>query len=566
MKKIHELLVLLPLMLALSACQLEENTVDPSSPLDSSICITIGGDTAVTKSSGQSIDLSEESGIDGLTISEEIASLDDLYVSTATKGTPIFTENLASVYGNIAVTPYDKTGKTWPSKSESDKNVTFKNNGVDVWSHNYAGNEFPTDGYGLLVFVKAPVDDAGRDNIKYNPSTGKISFDYESPTSSDSQDAVAQQDILFSSRQIKKANGDENAVLLYHALTGVKFKLGTPGKTNLNITAIDKVTFKNLRSAGQCVITPDYSGYDNDCNPGTDATASAPKSSSQAVWSFTGDFADVRGDFSQAFTATEAKGTRDFYTTGNYPESVDAASSKNNIMDAKATKTFMFIPQDLYGAGIDLIIDYQYKDGGMGPYKGQVVIKNFGEKMAKDATSYKWRAGELRTYTLTVGDRLTVDIDDAVDGASHKKSEVEIMNTGTAMAYMRVAVVGNWFYTPDESVENPVISITPCNNLTSHTKPGVINSKWLEGEDGYFYYLYPVPGGSTILPANTLFDEVTFSNEYGTGSKPYDDCELRVTLAVQAVRASQVTTAWGSALVKGQAKTIVSTLSETPID
>lgn len=562
MRKIYGSLMLLPLVLALSACQEDQKIVGPDQLPESTICLTIGGDATVTKAGGQSVDLSEESGIAGFTLTEEVTSLDVLYFAPETKGTPVFTENLASVYGKIAVTPYDKAGKTWPSKTASDIDVKFANIGGNKWAYNYDEDEFPADG--LLMFVKAPVDDAGRDNIEYDPLTGKISFDYVSPVSADSQDAVAQQDILFSSRQINDANGDENAILLYHALTGVKFKIGTPGNTNLNITAIDKVTFTNLRSAGQCVITPSYTGYNNDSNPGTDASASAPKSSTQAFWSFTGDFADVRGDFSQTFTAAEAKGEKDFYSTGDYPESVDVASSKNNIMDSKATKTFMFIPQELVGAGVDVVIEYQYKDGGMGPYKGTATIKNFGEKMAGDASSYAWRAGELRTYTLTVGDRLSVEIDDAIDGTSHTKSDVEIKNTGTAASYMRVAVVGNWFYSPKDDDDTTPVAITPCNNLTSHKT--AINSKWVEGEDGYFYYLYPVRGGATILPANTLFDEVSFSDEYGADSKPYENCELRITLAVQAVRISQVETAWGDAAVKGSSDKVVDQLKTEESD
>lgn len=565
MRKIYCPLMALTLMLALSACQEDQKKVDPDQLPDSAICLTIGGDTAVTKAGGQSIDLSEESGIDGFTMTEEITSLDDLYFTPATKGTPIFSENIASVYGKVAVTPYVEAGKTWPSNTNADKDVVFTPSGKNTWAYDYAGNDFPSNG--LLMFVKAPTDDASAENIVYNYSNGSIAFDYTSPTSSTTgQDAVAQKDILFSSRHISKARGDENTILLYHALTGVKFKIGAKTDKHLEIVSIDKVTFTNLKNEGHCVITPDYTDYPGSgTNPGFDEVNGGTvtgKSSTAAVWS------DLTGkaSFSQAFAAGDQK--VDFSETSDYPASITGPNKKaatDNVMDSKATKTFMFIPQELVGADVDVIIEYQYKDGNMGPYKGTVTIKDFGKKMAGTKTSYKWQAGELRTYTITVGDRVAVDIDDDVNGTSHKKSNVEIMNTGTALAYMRVAVVGNWFYIPLDGGDDTPVSITPCNNLTSHKT--AINSKWVEGADGYFYYLYPVPGGSTILPANTLFDEVTFSAEYGENSKPYANCELRISLAVQAVRASQVATAWGNTtLVKDQAYTVASKLKTEPID
>lgn len=580
MRKIYCPLMALTLMLSLSACQEDQKKAGPDQLPDSAICLTIGGDSAVTKAGGQSVDLSEESGIDGFTLTEEITSLDDLYFTPATKGTPIFTENLASVYGKVAVTPYSGT-TVWGG----DRDQEFLPDG-NVWSREYPGENFP--GEGLLMFVKAPVgNNTGATNIKYYPAAdgdikkGAVSFDYTTPTGETDNAAVAQQDILFSSRHISKSKGDENKILLYHALTGVKFKLGAVGEDgkNLNITSIDKVTFKNLRKAGQCIITPDYTGYVNDSNPVTNGSSAAPKSSTQAVWSFTGDFANVRGDFSQAFSGNEAKGV-DFSGTGTYPTIVaDAASSDDNVMDSKATKTFMFIPQELVGADVDVIIEYQYKDGDMGPYKGTVTIKDFGEKMApKDEegkivtpASYKWQAGELRTYTITVGDRVEVDIDDKVDSSKKVKSEVTITNTGTAMAYMRVLVVGNWYTNENYVTGSDPVSITPCPELAGLVDNAVkavtgYSDRWFKDGD-YYYYKYPVPGGKTIKPEHTLFSSLDLSSlevlQYwpsdGTvagvaykkgeinpdGHKPYEQCHLEVTLAVQSVRASQVKTAWG---------------------
>ena len=521
---------------------------------DSAINLTILNDSAETKAGspiqrvGEPIDLSEQTGISGFTIREEVTSLDAMYNLNQTKGTPVYTENLAELYSTISVAAYDSDGEEWAGEEEYEYDE-----GTGKWRFEYGTDfEWPSDET-LRLFVKVPVesDEAGITGYDYN-SDGSITFTYESPTGSDDSgnpaDAVAQKDILFTSLDIEKATKDtKNNILLYHALTGVKFKLGS-GSGKLTITSVDKVEFSGLMSTGECTITPKFQtdgSYSGGSNPKPGTT---PKSAAVADW---GNSQAEPATFTQTFYDDD-QGVN--LTAGEYtfPDSIKGANgtaASNNLNDAlTAEKTFMFIPQELYGNGISLTIWYTYTDGtgeDAITAQGSVTIENFGEKMAgADATSYEWKAGELRTYSITVGDRVDVAIVDEVDQDTRAKSGLEITNTGTAIAYMRVIAYGNWVYSPTGPDDHTVVAITPCPQFDAVASAQYNSTDWIQQGD-FFYYKYPVPGGQTIPEENTLFEELDLSDLYDS-YLPYSGCHLQVDIAVQAVRASEVESAWGA--------------------
>lgn len=581
------------LALGFTACNIEPEPVDIRVELpESAVAFKLGQDNVLTKGGASimdaGIDISEETGIDGLSIREEVSSLGSEYMPL-TKGTPVFTENIADLYGEIAATAYQLSGTEKAGDAMADaaifggKDHIFTPKEGKVWYHDYgSGVVIPED---LLYFFKAPVfsgADAPYSNLKYSYSEntavlngtstlgyGQISFDYVSPgavyPTSDmpvANAATLQKDLVFSSHLLEDKD-DVESVLLYHVLTGVKFKLGEIVSGKMNITKIQSVTFNNLISEGSCVVLPNYDGYSDESN----ADGKKDKSSLVSKWTYAAT--PKRASFTQTFT--ENQQTTDLTKEGGsdlaFPDAWYAATANkgNNLNDPDASLTFMFIPQ-VITEDVTLDIVYDYVDALGNEVTGATATIDFGEKMIESlptgTTTYEWKAGELRTYTLGVGDRVDVDITDQYNADLHTKSNLTITNTATATTYMRVAVIGNWYsdvyekdstqedgYARDDAGKKILIlgegAITPyVMSVDAKSKIYDNDSDWVEGSDGYFYYLNPVAGGHTIAQENTLFEK-TVQLIAARDPAPYANCHLELKFAVQAVRATEVAASWG---------------------
>ncbi|MBR5224192.1 MAG: hypothetical protein IKV90_00820 [Clostridia bacterium] len=82
--------------------------------------------------------------------------------------------------------------------------------------------------------------------------------------------------------------------------------------------------------------------------------------------------------------------------------------------------------------------------------------------------------------------KVTCEVDEpGWSNGGSTKSDVSIKNTGTTDAYIRVAVVGNW-YNADGNIIAP------------HTVDLGTPNGWTKGSDGYYYHTAPVaPGENT---------------------------------------------------------------------
>ena len=67
-------------------------------------------------------------------------------------------------------------------------------------------------------------------------------------------------------------------------------------------------------------------------------------------------------------------------------------------------------------------------------------------------------------------------------------SALGVKNTGTAQAYIRASYAVNWRLDGEESIAAAVPEGYSCDPVE--------NPQWEKGEDGYFYYPYPVDPGS----------------------------------------------------------------------
>lgn len=113
------------------------------------------------------------------------------------------------------------------------------------------------------------------------------------------------------------------------------------------------------------------------------------------------------------------------------------------------------------------------------------------------------------------------------------KENVQITNTGSTDAYIRTTYVVNWL----DAQGNIVASVPEDYSYTLTENP---DSKWIKGNDGYFYYLTPVaPGAST--PGSLLTCTVT---------RP-ENPEYRLSVeilatAIQSIPEDAVKAAWGA--------------------
>lgn len=118
-----------------------------------------------------------------------------------------------------------------------------------------------------------------------------------------------------------------------------------------------------------------------------------------------------------------------------------------------------------------------------------------------------------------------IKIDENVENG--EKSSIQVVNTGTAVSYVRVKLVCNWVD------KDGNVSATPV------PAPTITNSDWFE-KDGIYYYTKPVaPTGQTsnLLDGNPI-----------TQPNAPEGCHLEVTVlaeSIQAAPSKAVTDSWG---------------------
>ena len=113
-------------------------------------------------------------------------------------------------------------------------------------------------------------------------------------------------------------------------------------------------------------------------------------------------------------------------------------------------------------------------------------------------------------------------------------SIVQVRNTGTISAYIRVAVVANWM-----DVNGDIAASDPEGYSYDLT---CSSGSWAQGKDGFFYYLLPVaPGAST--EGNLLTCTVTCPE-----TPEYTLSVEVLAEAIQSTPASAVNEAWNVAV------------------
>lgn len=594
MKKFISGLTLLTVVLLLASCQ--DDLFDWGHKLklsENEIAFRVGNDGTTTRAEVQRTVVAP-SRVYELTDQQDqsaqfclvdvVTSLDEEVFSTfdgaVTRGTPIYTENFAQVpgYNGFVGTAFGGFGDVAddPNFYEYAFDNTYLWGGQDfyraafdpvsgetlTYSHNYDGPDFNLgwpDDEKLLFFLEAPTtiktDGHGVSNITYWPACdegeggayeplGSIEFDYVSPT-----DPLEQKDLLFTSKWIEKDTKDtDNKLLFYHALTGIRFKVGKPSTHNIHVN-INKVTLKQHMGSGHCDIIPVYTSANvSSANPSNANTAATDDSkSAQCVsWTNLGTPTDFTIDFDEFIDKT-ADGkqilmNRDSSAvTYNFPESFNAkgkgdknsyyasvGTADNNFNNANYEYTLFMIPQPLAENGVTMEIEYTYVFGD-GHYITEQEHTNVAHVVISDPNA-AWKAGELHTYYLT-SEGVYISVEDEMNADKTVKSSLVVANTGTFGQFQRALMYGNWVYTDEDVTPHNHLIVASANLEEDGVFTGFIGKNWALASDGFYYYKYPINVGNK--PNYPLFDTYT-----GPTTTKFNGTHLEFDISVQAVRYS----------------------------
>ena len=553
---------------ALMICSCEKGKeTDVVIPGSDGVSFTLGGvatRSEVMPSAQQfSYDLGEVTEGYRFSLVETVTELDDVYrVAPETRGTPVYTENLQKVFGSSF------NGVIYGSSGEVVGDGAFEasSSSADAsWRRVFGFNPWEVADP-LTFFLRMPATQNGVTNLAYSYSAGTIAFDYASPAA-----ASNQQDIIFATRQLdedtyqseyKSKGGAE--ILFRHALTGVKFALSTYDESKGIVTTVKSVTIKGLKDTGHAVFKPDTSEEVNKDNINKFSSATSFTWSNLSTTNTNG--------FTQAYSST----LQTYSATNNdlnAPESFYAAGQQRNLNDKNASLTFWFVPQDITTSLTATVTFYLTKDGNTVGDDITLTL-DLGKKILAQSVDLNktWKAGQLRTFTLKP-EVVDVDITDKV--TKFIKDEVKIRNTGNTPAYIRAAIVANWFGTNDSGENGIAIGFTSSahtayvnswqrTSLSGDNFGGVFTglpgTGWvLNNNDGFFYYNKKVAPGETISP--TLFDNYTLNTtdhpvphiwylSSANGYQEFTDVRLVMEIPVQAIDAADYTSytaAWAAA-------------------
>jgi hypothetical protein len=572
MKRFFYALLVVAATLTFVSCNedIEENVSDSQILESNTIAFTLKKNELDTRSESGSAVAEPESyplgdPIDGqqVYLKETVVSLDNIYYEEPeTKGTPVYTENFATVSeGSFK-------GLAFPVATMNDVAAPAPNAQANLpmpaGLFTFDGNRWLRDwnNWGskdaLLFYDWMLTEDenpqigqrvgALTNSFRYfytDAGVQSMTFSYRSAAK-----AEAQEDILFAARPIAKSGPTPIPLVFYHALTGVKFATAHANSALNDVnTYIKKVEFTGMYGYGKCTVTSTTDGGNYTDTPSDHSSARA------ISWNFSGNAAtnSLKNVYSQDFSETPVDYTTgSFATQGNYPSSFSAAGNKRNLNDGDATMTFWFPPQTMTDdSKLTITFEIEIND----------TRKEYTREISLgDLTSNgEWKAGELRTLTL-LSTEVIVEIEDTVEG--NVKKDVVITNMGNTPAYMRVQIVGNWYgkagteegiamgYKSD--VETDMNYVEPWNDVLNTsadytpygTFSGLPGNNWIKGKDGYFYYTKLVYPGESIqdkIFTSYTLDRSKIPTIYYTNNQPqripFTDVHLVIDIPVQAVMA-----------------------------
>ena len=299
-------------------------------------------------------------------------------------------------------------------------------------------------------------------------------FNYLTPKASDASgnDAAVQPDICFAIAPTSVKSDSPVSLKFTHVLSAVNFQLGDLGDADDNGAASLRVTLQDIRSSGTCTIT-----YDSEnSNISDNAKVSVD-------W--------VRNDATDSYS--------------------------QNFSDGE---TFMLIPQTL----TDIPFTAYISVGG----------KTHEFPLTLSGT---WNPNKLYTYTITSAGRVDTTIGDIENTEIQQTYTMPaITNTGWTTSYIRVAIIGYWSKTEEETER--IVGTWNLNNTSDVTVSpnfniGSGNNQWTLKSDGFYYYNSPLAPADVATP---LFETFRLNRLVG----PIANSELKLSVAVQSVADNSV--------------------------
>lgn len=473
--------------LAMTSCVEEKSTSEQIPVGEKGIAFALQGGTATRSNEpvtrvrhGETIELGHYNGVT-LSLEETITELE--YSAPATKGTPVYTENVGYLYANDMFVR--AASSTIPGYTPVDAKYARMGNGPteDGWMYGYDYQKeiWPDESSKLDFYMHIPYDmsAAGVTSLAY--ANGVTTVGYTSPTT-----AEGSKDLIFAGLNmskeeyitLRKTQGGAK-VTFYHALTGVKFAIKNTAEELADIQ-VTKISFKGLKNTGTFTFTTSTHAFN-----WTSVTATDDNVISQ-------EFED--GDLV----------TYDKDTDGNhFADSFFNGGTAQNLNKDDASYTFWLVPQVIDDSEAILTIEYTIGD--------RDEVKNI---VLGDLKNQNWQAGQLRTYTFKIDD-VNVMIDDnvtvsgtAADGYTGSvKENVTITNTGNTKAFIRAALIGQWL----DVNGDPIFGFTDKINRLYVVESWYEDQFVMEDHDhGYFVglpgYLEKHSGGSNSRNTNPYND------------------------------------------------------------
>lgn len=368
-------------------------------------------------------------------------TIEDLNPSPATKGTPAYTTNVGELYTTMGVYAAGNFGDSAFEVIDQYAHKGDPKDGINTngwrYHHNYNGSPWPDETTPVDFYLRMPAEGTGVSNLSY--ADKKITFELTSPLQ-----GADQQDLLFAQTTLTKKqhhgylpNGAP--VLMYHALTGIKFRNGhlNDNQTKTIITGVELI---GLKGSGKGTFNPADGTF-------TWPTADLGTPSTQA------------NPFRQAFNNPEyvkedgasnpdgTVGSSDW--NSKLGSSWTSAAADHNLNDANGSLTFWFIPQEITDDVVLKIYFTVKTPDSVEGFRSDAChtielgkLLNEKYKSAGKSGNLKWEAGQIRTYTLSPYD-VDVDIKDTM--TETVKSNLHIANTGNVDEYVRMLIMGNWY-------------------------------------------------------------------------------------------------------------------------
>ena len=522
-KRIYILGVLLLFVAAVSSCRYNELEPDQhsaaSKPSGNRIAFELGTAQSVVpqtkgfagQQQGAKSFLCME-GSDSIYLAYSVVDNNDpVYVPAApvVKGAPVTTENMTEFYvtANLSpeqqyfpITRVDESDKSdgvytldyyWPQDSLDFFAANFYPTGAAVQTRSSSVEEYNgsiVDWADYVIEWAPSVTTFGYDG-EGNP-VGTFSYSLPEPNVDVNRDAEAQPDYAFAiassaEADLIESNNGNVPLRFAHCFTAVTFKLGSEF---LDPTGrqVKKVEVVGVPSSGECTFYPDQNR--------------------NMVYEWDTEGAVLK-DYAQVI-----------------PLQFDGSTNIANfgvINDGEMT--FMLIPHEIdKNAKIRITFELH---SDRPEYAHEMVIEKNITSLFADTEPKVWRAGKKYIYTLLSEEKVDVEVTDEFTSVEPKViGNLKITNSSNVPVYVRAYIVGWW--------ENEAGDIVSPWLSTDGTWGGASweagSSKWVIGEDGFFYYTDQLQPGET---AEKLFETYTLNDVMA----PVVGARLILNVATQAV-------------------------------